>query len=121
MRGRIRIAAGARDSGLRLQRSEIAGPAFPASTAIIAVHPDGATYTQHYFDSRGVVRVYAMTFGGLVWTLERSTPDFTPLLSGQRFVGTLAEDGSAITGQWQTATDGGPWARDFDLTYSRVR
>jgi hypothetical protein len=78
-------------------------------------------HTQHYFDSRGVVRVYAMTFDGLVWTLERSTPDFTPLHFGQRFVGTLAEDGSAITGPWQTATDGGPWARDFDLTYSRVQ
>ncbi len=44
------------------QRSEIPHPDFPDSISIIAVDPNGEAYTQHYFDSRGVVRVYAMAF-----------------------------------------------------------
>ena len=44
-----------------LERSEVAHPDAPDSYAVIAADPDGESYTQHYFDSRGVVRVYAMT------------------------------------------------------------
>jgi hypothetical protein len=59
-----------------LQRSEVSHPDAPDGLCVIASDPEGGTYTQHYFDSRGVVRIYAMTFDGRVWTLERTTPDF---------------------------------------------
>jgi hypothetical protein len=36
-------------------------------------------YLQHYFDSRGVVRLYAMTFEDRVWTLTRTKRDFGSL------------------------------------------
>ncbi len=61
-----------------IQRSTAPHPA-PDSLAIIRFDPDTASYSQHYFDSRGVVRVYAMTFDGDVWTLRRDTADFSPL------------------------------------------
>src|SRR6266702_2903966 len=62
-----------------LERSQWPHPDFPDSMAIIAAGPDGASYARHYFDARGVVRVYTMSFGDGVWTLVRDAPDFTPL------------------------------------------
>ena len=45
---------------------------------IVSAVPEIGACTQHYFDSRGVVCLYAMTFVGGVWTLTRESPDFTP-------------------------------------------
>ncbi|MET7731425.1 hypothetical protein ABZT02_08640 [Streptomyces sp. NPDC005402] len=53
------------DGQFLVQRTEAPHPA-PASTAIVSVEPGTGAYTQHYFDSRGVVRLYAMTFDGEV-------------------------------------------------------
>ena len=102
-----------------VERSESPRPA-PDSTAIISVDPDTAAYTQHYFDSRGVVRVYAMTLSRGVWVLTRTAPDFTPLNFSQRFIGKFGRDGKTIRGTWETK-DGARWERDFDLTYTRRR
>jgi hypothetical protein len=104
-----------------LERSEWPHPDFPDSVAIIAASPDGASYTRHYFDSRGVVRVYAMSFGDGFWTLLRDAPDFSPLQFAQRFTGTFAGDGGVFDGAWETANDGVHWEHDFRLTYSRTR
>jgi hypothetical protein len=32
----------------------------------------------HYFDSRGLARIYEMTLDGGVWTFSRTAPDFSP-------------------------------------------
>ena len=81
---------------------------------------DGEAYTQHYFDSRGVARVYAMTFRDGMWALLRDAPDFTPLDFCQRFTGEFSADGGTINGRWETSQDGSTWERDFDLTYRKV-
>jgi hypothetical protein len=109
------------DGQFLLQRSETPGPEFPDSIGIIAVAADGAGYTQHYFDSRGVVRAYVMTLDERTWTLRRDAPDFTPLQFRQRFTGTFAADGNTITASWQSSDDGLSWRTDFDLTYTRIR
>lgn len=83
-----------------------ADPVFPDSIAAIAVAEDGS-YTQDYFDSRGVVRVYAMELTDDTWTLVRDAPDFTPLNFSQRFMGKFAPDGDTITAAWETASTGG--------------
>jgi hypothetical protein len=103
-----------------LQRSRIDDPAFPDSLCVIAVDADGAGYTQHYFDARGVVRIYAMGFANGIWTLVRDAPDFTPLSFAQRFTGTFTEDGRTIHGAWESSPDGATWKRDFDVTYTKV-
>ncbi|MGH8984756.1 MAG: hypothetical protein ACRDY6_12905 [Acidimicrobiia bacterium] len=103
-----------------LQRSEVPHPEAPDSFSVIAVDAEHAAYTQHYFDSRGVVRTYAMTFDGGVWTLTRETPDFTPLEFSQRFNGTFDDDGTTIRGRWEICHDGTKWEHDFDLTYSKL-
>lgn len=102
------------------QRSSVPHPDVPEGLCLIGPSPDGDAFTQHYFDSRGVARVYAMTFAGGRWTLLRQTPDFTPLAFHQRYVGTLAPDGDTIDGRWETSPDGEAWQLDFGLTYRRA-
>jgi hypothetical protein len=102
-----------------LERSEWPHQDFPDNIAIIAAGPDGASYTRHYFDSHGVVRVYTMSFRDGIWTLVRDVHDFTPLDFAQRFTGRFADDGSAIDGAWETASDGMHWEHDFNLTYTK--
>jgi hypothetical protein len=104
-----------------LQRSEVPNPDVPDGLLIIAFDPGTESYTQHYFDSRGVVRLYAMTFSDGVWTLLRDSADFSPLDFWQRFTGTFGDDGNAIRGRWEKSRDGSSWELDFELTYTRVR
>jgi hypothetical protein len=91
----------------------------PDSVAIVGVDDDSG-YVQHYFDSRGVARVYAMTFADRLWTLRRDKPDFAPLGFAQRFTGELSADGRTITGRWESSQDGDEWEHDFDLIYRRA-
>ena len=93
----------------------------PDAVIIIAPATGGDGFTQHYFDSRGVVRLYVMQFDGREWTLERRAPDFSPLDFHQRFEGTLSEDGSRIEGRWLISHDeGASWDVDFPLSYVRA-
>ena len=72
------------------------------------------TYTALYHDDRGVCRVFAMTFDGAHWTLDRKDPDFH-----QRFIADVATD--RIAGRWEASDDEGKtWRKDFDLTYERT-
>ena len=103
-----------------IQRSEAEHPDAPNGLVIIAAEDDGERYVQHYFDSRGVVRVYRMTFRDGLWTLARETPDFTPLDFSQRYTGTFSGDGRRITGRWEMSRDGSTWEQDFEMDYVRV-
>jgi hypothetical protein len=107
------------DGQFLVQRTEIPDPDAPNGLCIVTYDPGTDGYTQHYFDSRGVVRLYAMTFRDGVWTLLRDSPDFTPLDFSQRFTGRFSADGNTILGTWEIG-DGSNWKKDFDLTYARV-
>jgi hypothetical protein len=102
-----------------IQRWEVPIPEAPDGLAIIGHDEGRGTLLQHYFDSRGVARVYEMTLGGGVWTLTRTTPDFSPLSFAQRFVGRFSDDGMRIDGRWEIAHDGTTWEHDFELVYTR--
>jgi hypothetical protein len=101
-----------------IERSEV--PDAPDSIAIVGFDPGREAYCQHYFDSRGIARVYAMDLSDGVWTLVRDSPDFTPLKFSQRFIGTFSGDGQRIDGRWETSGDGSDWEHDFELTYTKV-
>jgi hypothetical protein len=103
-----------------IARSDAPDPV-PDSITIISVDPRSGKYTQHYFDSRGVTRVYAMSFKAGVWELSRRSPDFSPLNFSQRFKGRFSRDKTVIKGTWEASTDGKRWKRDFDLTYTKAR
>lgn len=102
-----------------IERSDIPQPEFPDSISFISVDSTGEAFTQHYFDSRGVVRVYKMTFDGRKWTLLRDEPDFTTLKFSQRYEGELSADGRRIEGAWETSEDGQSWKVDFGIDYVR--
>jgi hypothetical protein len=103
-----------------IQRWEVPVPEAPDGLAIIGFDEGRGTFLQHYFDSRGIARVYAMSLEDGVWTLSRETPDFSPLDFAQRYTGTFSDDGTTIVGRWEIAHDGSTWEHDFDLTYVRV-
>ena len=87
--------------------------------AVIGADPaDDGRFLQHYFDSRGVARVYKMSFDGKVWRLWRDTPDYSPLDFRQRFTGTFSEDGRRIDATWEI-DEGEGWRKDFDMTYTK--
>ena len=101
-----------------VQRATVPDPAL--DSCCVVMRQDDGTYLQHYFDSRGVARLYAMTFDGRTWTLERTKPDLSPLDFCQRYIGTVSDDLATIDGEWQSSPDGTDWTRDFRLTYHRT-
>ena len=114
MRVRGRTAFEWLDGGKFLvQRWTVEHPDFPDGMAILGEGETG--FAQHYFDSRGVARVYAMALSPERWELSRDDPDFA-----QRFVGEFADGGDTINGRFEKCTDGSTWELDFHLTYTRA-
>jgi hypothetical protein len=101
--------------GFLIQHSEISASDFPRSTAVMGPDDEAETYRMLYYDSRGVSRIYRMTFSGKIWTLWRDFPGFS-----QRFHGMFSEDGRIITAYWERSSDGSNWEHDFALTYTKV-
>ena len=104
--------------GFLVQHDEVEHPDFPDSVTLIGVDADAPAdlFTYHYFDTRGVERVYAMSLSDGVWKLWRDAPGFS-----QRFIGTFSVDGKTIDGCWEKSADGAQWEHDFDLTYTKER
>jgi hypothetical protein len=75
----------------------------------------GEEYTILHYDSRGVSRVYQMTFTDGAWRMWRDAPGFF-----QRFSGSLGADGNSIRGTWEKSVDGSAWEHDLDLVYTRT-
>jgi len=96
-----------------VQRWTMKAP-FPSGISVLG--RDGRGYAMHYFDSRGVARVYKMTLRRGRWELVRHDPDFS-----QRFRGTFSDRGRTITGAWEISDDGRKWQHDFDVTYRKSR
>jgi len=70
--------------------------------------------TMHYFDSRGVFRVYKAGVDDEAWRVWRDAPGFS-----QRYTGTFADGGDAIFGRWQLCQDDVRWNDDLQITYRR--
>jgi hypothetical protein len=107
------------DGTFLVQRSEVPVHGAPDSLSVIATDPDSGAYTQHYFDSRGVVRVYEMELTDELWILERTKADFSELPFSQRYEGRFEDGGNRIVGQWEKANEGTNWETDFELSYTR--
>jgi hypothetical protein len=73
--------------------------------------------SMHYFDERGVYRVYAVSLDQSTWRYWRdaSAPDFS-----QRFTGSFSDDGKAITGRGQLSRDGNTWEEDLALDFQKL-
>lgn len=70
--------------------------------------------SMHYYDSRGVARVYDMSIAADAWRIWRNAPGFS-----QRFTGAFADGDSTISGVWQMCEDDIHWKDDLEITYRR--
>jgi hypothetical protein len=75
-----------------------------------------ATLRMHYFDSRGVFRVYETRVTDTAWEFSREAPRFS-----QRFTGEFADGGDTIVGRSQLREDDVHWSDDLAITYRRHR
>jgi len=102
--------------GYVVQRSTMEHPDFP--NAIMVIGPavgDRERIVQHYFDSRGIARIYDISFDDGVLGISRDDADFA-----QRYRGRISDDGQTITGAWEICEDGATWRHDFAGTYTKV-
>jgi len=108
-------AAGAWLEGERflLLRTQADDPDFPDALWVMGETEEGPV--SHYFDSRGVHRIYQLGFDeDGAWRMSRDEPGFN-----QRFTGTFEDGGNRIVGMWEQAADGGHWERDLGITFLR--
>ena len=96
-----------------IQRSVTDHPEFPDAMAVFGVTDE--QLSMHYFDSRGVYRVYAVSLSEVTWRFSRDAPGFS-----QRFTGTFSDDGNTITGLSKLSQDGSTWDDDLAITYRRA-
>ena len=85
---------------------------FPDAASIIG-NTEGLH--MHYFDSRGVHRIYTVGFEKNAWKWWRDQPGFS-----QRFTGTFEDGGRTIEGLSQLCEDGSTWKDDLAITYRRL-
>ena len=98
-------------------RSHYDHPEIPDAVAVTGVTDD--QLSMHYFDTRGVHRVYSVDMAPgttpLTWRFWRDEPSFS-----QRFTGTFNDAGDTLTSRGQFSRDGLTWEDDLALTYRRT-
>jgi hypothetical protein len=114
-RGRVTFAW-LEGGGYLIQHSVMDDPV-PNSIAVIGPDLSGERLVQHYFDSRGVARVYDLSLADGVLTIERSGADQD---FAQRLTGTFSADGRTITATLEIDQDGAGLAHDFALIYEKT-
>jgi hypothetical protein len=97
----------------------------PDSIAIIGGAAPGEPQPMHYFDSRGVKRLFLTVVDGSMWTIWRAPSEDWHGPDGpgfnQRFIGEISPDGRTIEGRWERGLGeaGDVWELDFPITYVR--
>ncbi len=97
----------------------------PDSLSIIGGGPDDEPQPMHYFDARGVKRLYLTTVEGSIWKTWRAPGEDWNGPQGpgfnQRFIGEISADGRTIEARWERGMGdaGGRWEIDFPITYIR--
>jgi hypothetical protein len=98
----------------------------PDTLSIIGGAPHGEPQPMHYFDSRGVQRLYLTTVEGSTWTIWRAPGEDWNGPQGpgfnQRFIGEISPDRSTIRGRWERGMGdaGDAWELDFPIDYVRT-
>jgi hypothetical protein len=108
-----------------IQRMRNDHPDFPDAISIIgftdrdrvgagSAAAEQSALTMHYFDSRGVSRVYEASVSD-AWHLVRMAPGFS-----QRFTGNFQDGGNTIAGLWQTFDENEKaWKDDVQITFRK--
>ena len=97
----------------------------PSSVSVIGGAPEGEPQPMHYFDARGVKRLFVTSLEGSTWTIRRAPGEDWNGPDGpgfnQRFIGEISADGRTIEGRWERGMGdaGDQWELDFPMTYFR--
>ncbi len=94
-------------------RSRSDHPDFPDSISIIG---DTDGLRMHYFDSRGIHRIYEMTVTNDGWEIARDAPEFS-----QRLRVMFAEENNTMIGKSKLSEDHATWNDDLEINYYRAR
>lgn len=108
-------------------RAESDHPDFPDSVSIIGntgidrvgkggLEGDGEGLQMHYFDTRGVYRVYEVRMSDEAWEWSMDAPGWS-----QRFTCTFEDEGNTMAGMSQLSRDDAAWEDDLQITYRRTR
>ena len=105
-----------------IQRTRNDHPDFPDAISIIGFtdrdrmsSAEPSDLTMHYFDSRGVSRVYEASVSADAWHLVRMATGFS-----QRFTGQFQDSGNTIAGLWQTFDENEKaWKDDLQITFRK--
>ena len=106
--------------------SSVAEPVdVPDSLSVIGGAPNDEPQPMHYFDSRGVKRLFMTAVEESTWKIWRapgedwSGPDGPGF--NQRFIGEISADGTRIEARWERGMGdaGDAWELDFPITYVR--
>jgi hypothetical protein len=97
-----------------IQRSTNDHPDFPDSITVMGF-ADEEELTAHYFDSRGVFRVYRVAMDDDTLRMWRDAPGFA-----QRLEAKLSDDGATLAGSWQVSRDGETWDDDLAIAFTRM-
>ena len=113
-----------------IQRARTDHPDFPDSISIIGFtdidrvssradrdrRDSGRSLSMHYYDSRGVFRVYDVSIDAEAFRYSMDVPGFS-----QRFTGEFVDGGETIVGHSQLCEDDVHWNDDLQITYRRRR
>jgi hypothetical protein len=98
---------------------------FPDSIAVIGGAPEGEPQPMHYFDDRGVKRMFLTSLERPTWRIWRAPGENWNGPDGpgfnQRFIGEISADGKAIEGRWERGLGdaGDEWEIDVPIKYVR--
>jgi len=95
-------------------RSQHTPGTVPSAIAIIGGGSTPGEWPMHYFDERGVTRVYTASMAGGVWKVWREHTGFSQRLEG------VFEDGGRTIRVTTELQQGGPWKSDLKATYRRA-
>jgi hypothetical protein len=99
-----------------LHRARTDHPDFPDSISVIGdTAEDADSLTMHYFDSRGVFRVYRFSAEEGQLRIWRDEPGFR-----QRFTGRFSDDGNTFDGTFELNAEDAGWIDDLKITYRRA-
>ena len=103
-------------------RTTVQPAEFPDSVSIIGGAPADAPAPMHYFDERGVQRLYLSSVEADRWVIELADTELgmSPGFE-QRYVGEISADGSRITGAWERGVGESDHRWEVDFTFDFVR
>ena len=86
----------------------------PGALAVIGGGETPGVWPMHYFDERGVMRIYQVSMDAGVWRMWRDHPGFSQRLSG------VFENGGRTLRVSTELNQGEGWKPDLQMTYLRA-